>query len=127
MVLLVDGAAAPGQQQQSAGTQQVLESLAENPDRSRSQTQKRKGSQFPSNGRNARSESLKKTRVGLSPQQEYEINKDVLLNMGMEAERQKKMEAGLNLVEIINKQKCFIRKYTEMEQLKDGARRAIQK
>ena len=127
MVFLVDAAAAAAaQQQQNSDTQQVLESLAETTDRSRSQ-QKRKNSQIPSNGRNARSESLKKTKVGLSPQQEFEINKDALLRMGMDAEKQKKMEAGLNVVEIVNKQKLYIKRYTDVEQIKDSARKGVQK
>ena len=126
MVFLVDAAAAAAQQQQSSDTQQVLESLAETTDRSRSQ-QKRKNSQIPSNGRNARSESLKKTKVGLSPQQEFEINKDALLRMGMDAEKQKKMEAGLNVVEIVNKQKLYIKRYMDVEQIKDSARKGLQK
>ena len=124
MVLSVDGeaASAPAQHQQSSGSQQLPES--ENPDRSR---QKRKVSHIPSNGRNARSESLKKTRVGLNPQQECETNRAILLRYGMDSEKQKKMEAGLNVTEIINKQKFYIKRATEVEQVTENARRASQK
>ena len=121
MVFLVDTPAAQQQQQQQiSSTQQALENLADTSDRSR---QKRKVSQIPANGRNARSESLKKSRVGLSNQQEYEVNKDVLLRYGMDAEKQKKMEEGLNLNEIVNKQRAWIRKGAEIEQIKENARK----
>ena len=121
MVFLVDTPAAQQQQQQQiSSTQQALENLADTSDRSR---QKRKVSQIPANGRNARSESLKKSRVGLSNQQEYELNKDVLLRYGMDAEKQKKMEEGLNLNEIVNKQRAWIRKGAEIEQIKENARK----
>ena len=121
MVFIVDTPAAQQQQQQqNSSTQQALENLADTSDRSR---QKRKVSQIPLNGRNARSESLKKTRVGLSNQQEYELNKDVLLRYGMDAEKQKKMEEGFNLNEIVNKQRAWIRKGAEIEQIKENARK----
>ena len=66
---------------------------------------------------------MKKTRVGLSNQQEYELNKDVLLRYGMDAEKQKKMEEGFNLSEIVNKQRAWIRKGAEIEQIKENARK----
>ena len=126
----VHATAATGQQPPSSGTQQALESLAETQDRSRSQSLKRKGAQIPTSGRNPRSESQKKTKVGLSLLQEYEMNKDNLTKLGMDAERHKKMETGLNMTEIVNKQKVFMKKYAEMEQLrdnKDDARKHAQK
>ena len=118
MVLSVDAAAA------SAPAQQQQIPLAEISVRSR---QKRKNAQIPSNGRNARSESLKKTKVGLTPQQECEINRDLLLRYGMDAEKQRKMEAGLNLTEIVNKQKLYVKRATEVELIKDGARKLLSK
>ena len=41
----------------------------------------------------------------------------------MDAEKQKKMEEGLNLNEIVNKQRAWIRKGAEIEQIKENARK----
>ena len=49
------------------------------------------------------------------------------MKFGMVSEKQKQMESGLNLVEIVNKQKLFMKKCAEIEQIKDGARKHAQK
>ena len=45
----------------------------------------------------------------------------------MDAEKQKKMEDGLNIGEIVNRQRGWIRKGAEIEQIKENARKNLQK
>ena len=59
--------------------------------------------------------------------QEININRDVLLKCGMSAERMRTMEEGLNQTELLTKQRDLIRRYTDMERLKDSARSALSK
>ena len=110
----------------SSQTQHALESLAD-ASMERSRSQKRKpGTQIPSSGR-SRSDSLKKAKVGMTVQQEIDINRQVLAKCGMTADRMAKMEEGLGPNELLNKQRNCLKRYTEMEQLKESARSALSK
>ena len=70
---------------------------------------------------------MKKAKVGITMVQEININRDVLLKCGMSAERMRTMEEGLNQTELLTKQRDLIKRYTDMERLKDSARSALSK
>ena len=97
-------------QPQQSGTQEVLEALAETQqnatvDRSRSQSKRRHAG--------SRSDSVKKQKMA-EYFNEYQKNAATLKAMGMDADRQLKMEEGLTDARIIVRQRQLIAKYNDI-------------